>query len=102
MGAGVFADHHDRVATEVQRDHHYVLIAIGTARLRTVKEVPVRAFSLEENRPHQFRVDRFLVRASMAYESAIREMPWSPRSRGLNEHEVFSCEECCISAHTHG
>src|SRR5262245_17572832 len=26
----------------------------------------------------------------------------SPRSRGLSEHRVFSCEECCISAHMQG
>src|SRR5262245_61033800 len=27
---------------------------------------------------------------------------YSPRSRGLSEHEVFSCEECCIPAHMQG
>ena len=26
----------------------------------------------------------------------------NPRSRGLNEHEVFSCEEYCIPAHMQG
>jgi len=26
----------------------------------------------------------------------------SPRSRGLSEHGVFSCEECCIPAHMQG
>jgi hypothetical protein len=25
-----------------------------------------------------------------------------PRSRGLSEHGVFSCEECCIPAHMQG
>jgi beta-glucosidase/6-phospho-beta-glucosidase/beta-galactosidase len=27
---------------------------------------------------------------------------WNPRSRGLSEHGVFSCEECCIPAHMQG
>jgi hypothetical protein len=26
----------------------------------------------------------------------------TPRSRGLSEHGVFSCEECCIPAHMQG
>ena len=28
--------------------------------------------------------------------------PYIPRSRGLSEHGVFSCEECCIPAHMQG
>ena len=28
--------------------------------------------------------------------------PSVPRSRGLSEHGVFSCEECCIPAHMQG
>ena len=77
MGTGVLAYHYDRVATEVQRDHHNMLVAVGTARLRTVKEVPIRALSFEENWINQFRVNRFLIRTSVAYENAIRKMPWS-------------------------
>jgi len=30
------------------------------------------------------------------------ESLYNPRSRGLNEHEVFSCEEYCIPAHMQG
>ena len=29
-------------------------------------------------------------------------MTWSPRSRGLCDHGVFSCEECYIPAHVQG
>jgi len=30
------------------------------------------------------------------------DMPFTPRSRGLNEHGVFSCAKCCLPAHKQG
>ena len=96
MSPGVPAYHHDCVATEVQRDHHNVLVALGAARLRTVQEVPIRALSLEEDWINQLRMNRFLVRTSVAYENAIREMPrriWKPFRRLPDVQQVSRTEQ---------
>ena len=44
--------------------------------------------------------------SARAADDGVGDVPQAlhetPRSRGLSEHGVFSCEECCIPAHMQG
>src|SRR5262245_40712515 len=77
MGQRIFANHDDRVATEVHCDQYSVFVSLRPARLRTMKEIPVGAFSSVQDWMHKLRINRLKVHASVAYKNAICEMPWS-------------------------
>ena len=107
-------------ALTLQKQHHYPTAhTVYQEALTTYRQLaqanpsaylPNVAGTLN-NLGNLYRGTQRFSEAEQAYQEALiilRQLveknseAYTPRSRGLSERGVFSCEECCIPAHTQG